>query len=221
MTQISNTYREGAEPGKASSMVVLLHGLGSNGRDLISLVPYWAPHLPNTAFLSPDAPFPCDMVPEGFSDSFQWFSLMNRESKAILEGVQMAAPILDAYLNECLEEYGLEASRLTLCGFSQGTMMSLYSGPRFKSPLAGILGYSGALVWPHDTDYGALQKCPVRLVHGQEDDVVPVDAYHMAKKTLSNSGFTVDGHVTPGLQHSIDEDGLASGLNFLQNCLSH
>lgn len=222
MTQsaITNYYKHQRSDAAPSSIVLLLHGLGSNGRDLISLAPYWDQVLPDTLFISPDAPFPCDMVPPGYPDSYQWFSLQDRDPEKILQGVLSAAPVLDAFIDGLLEEYNLPASKLALTGFSQGTMMSLYIGPHYKDRLAGVLGYSGALVWPGDTDFSKLQKPPVRLIHGEADDVVPVGAYHMAREALIAAGFDVSGHTSPGLPHSLDNDGIESGGQFLASILS-
>lgn len=217
---ITNYYKHQRSEAAPSSIVLLLHGLGSNGRDLISLAPHWDEALPDTLFISPDAPFPCDMVPPGYMDSYQWFSLQDRDPYKILQGVQAAAPLLDQFIGGVLAEHNLPASRLALAGFSQGTMMSLYVGPHYKERLAGVLGYSGALVWPGDTDFTKLQKLPVRLIHGEADDVVPVGAYHMAREALMAAGFDVSGHTSPGLPHSIDGQGIESGGQFLAGILA-
>ena len=121
---------------KPESMVILLHGLGSNGQDLIDLAPYWADALPNTIFLSPDAPFPCDMAPYGF----QWFSLQSRAPQDMLGGAKAATSTLQDYIKEMLTKYELPPSKLALVGFSQGTMMSLYVAPRLEERIAGVLG---------------------------------------------------------------------------------
>ncbi|MBL8831667.1 MAG: phospholipase, partial [Rhodospirillales bacterium] len=128
--------------GKAKSVVVLLHGLGADGNDLISLAPLWARVLPDTAFVSPHAPFPCDMAPYGR----QWFSLLDRSPARVLAGVQAAAPILDSFLDAELARHDLPPERLALVGFSQGTMMSLYVAPRRAVAIAGVVGFSGALI---------------------------------------------------------------------------
>jgi phospholipase/carboxylesterase len=209
-----------AAGGAPRSLVVLLHGLGSNGRDLFSLVPEWAGGLPETAFISPDAPFPCDMVPPGYPDSFQWFSLQDRDPSRMREGAAMAAPILMRFLKKQMERFDLESKKVALVGFSQGTMMSLYTAPRFGQPLAGVLGYSGALLGGEELGQPGMHKCPVELIHGQADEVVPVGAYYAAKEALESNGFTVGGHVTPFLTHSIDHEGLRAGAQFLKTILS-
>ncbi len=68
-------------------MVILLHGLGSNGQDLISLAPLWAQRIPDAVFVSPDAPFTCDMVPPGYPNAYQWFSLQDRDPRIVLQAV--------------------------------------------------------------------------------------------------------------------------------------
>src|SRR5919202_3684880 len=129
--------------GKApEQVVVLLHGVGADGRDLIELAPLLSEHLPNAAFYAPDAPFPCDMAPYGR----QWFSLQDRRPQALLRGVRTVAPMLDQFIDSLLERHGLDARRLALVGFSQGTMLSLYAAPRRSQPVGAVLGYSGALL---------------------------------------------------------------------------
>ncbi|PZQ44400.1 MAG: phospholipase [Micavibrio aeruginosavorus] len=211
------TYVHSPKSGKKpESMVILLHGLGANGQDLLGLAQFWQRLLPDTVFLSPDAPFPCDMAPVGF----QWFSLQDWSPASILEGVQTAAPILDAYIDEMLEKYGLSDDKLALVGFSQGTMMSLYAGPRRKKKIAGVLGYSGALIGAETLGESAVHKIPVHLVHGDFDMVVPITAYYMALESLESHGFTVSGGVTAGLGHGIDDEGIESGGEFLSKVLS-
>lgn len=220
MSEITNSYEFRAGDGQAKSLVLLLHGLGSNGQDLISLAPYFAKECPNTVFVSPDAPFPCDMVPPGYPNAFQWFSLKSRDPQDMLNGVREAAPILNSFIAEQCDKYGVAPEKCALVGFSQGTMMSLYTAPRYSEKLAGVLGYSGALLWEPDTDISRLHKLPIRLIHGEHDDVVPVDAYHMARQKLEESGFDVSGHTTPLLTHSIDEAGISSGAKFLKSILN-
>lgn len=214
---IENTYRFG-RLDKPKSLVILLHGLGSNGQDLISLAPYFAQKLPETAFISPDAPFACDMVPPGYPNSFQWFSLQDRDPDKILSGIKTAVPVLEAYITEQIAQYGVTADQCALVGFSQGTMMGLYAAPRYKQPLAGVLGYSGALFMGNESEIA--NKPPIHLIHGEADDVVPVEAFSEAKNTLTAHNFEFSGYTQSGLTHSIDEKGIESGSTFLSNVLS-
>ncbi len=215
-TQITNYYEHLPENGQPpKQLVILLHGLGSNGQDLISLAPFFARGLPDAVFISPDAPFACDMAPSGYPNSFQWFSLQDRDPNVMLSGIRVASPIIEDFISEQLKRFGLGADKLALSGFSQGTMMSLYTAPRYKEQIAGVLGYSGALIWGQDVAAADLHKMPIHLIHGEADDVVPVEAWHSANQILKASGFEVSGHTTANLPHSIDEEGIQQGASFL------
>ena len=201
--------------GKPRRLVILLHGLGADGHDLIGLAPYWAPLLPEAEFLSPNAPFPCDMAPYGY----QWFSSQDRSDEARLAGVRAAAPILDAFIDEALAERGLEGRDLMLVGFSQGTMMALFVGLRREEPVAGILGFSGRLIAPELLETELRARPPVLLVHGTEDPLVPYSSLDEAKTALAGLGVPVDTLACPGIGHSIDENGLRRGAAFLKEVL--
>ena len=214
MNEIKNFYEFG-NTTNPKNIVFLLHGLGSNGQDLISLAPYWAQGLPETLFISPDAPFDCDMAPVGY----QWFSLLSRDPENIQAGIEIAFPILTAFVKQQAERFGLPLSKTALVGFSQGSMMSLYAAPRLDEKIAGVVGYSGALFGEEGLlqDPDEFEKPPIRLIHGQADEVVSVSGYHNARDVLTKAGFDVSGHTTPGLGHSIDEAGVQSGAQFLQD----
>lgn len=214
MAKITNFYEHRPASGaKPKQMVMLLHGLGADGRDLLSLAPEWATDIPDAIFISPDAPFPCDMAPFGH----QWFSLREWTPEGILRGVESGSPNLQLFITEQLEKHQISPAQLALVGFSQGTMMSLFTGPRYPQKIAGVLGYSGALVG--EQGLARAHKIPTHLVHGDFDNVVPVMAYYHAKQALEAAGFAVSGHTTPGLMHGIDEKGIRSGAEFLKSVL--
>jgi phospholipase/carboxylesterase len=216
MPRLSGPSRPPASGGKPRHLVILLHGLGADGNDLIGLAPYWARLLPNAEFLSPNAPFPCDTAPYGY----QWFSSQDRSPEAALGGVRAAAPILDAFIDEALEERGLKSRELALVGFSQGTMMSLFVGPRRAEPVAGIVGFSGRLLAPELLATELRSRPPVLLVHGTEDPLVPYSSLAAAKTTLKAAGVPVETATSVGIGHSIDDQGLRRGGQFLKNVLS-
>jgi len=205
-----------ASGGAPRSMVILLHGYGSNGDDLIGLVPFWRDALPETVFVSPNAPQPCPGAPGGY----QWWPLTSLTPDARAHGARAAAPVIDAFIDGELARYGLTEDRLALVGFSQGTMMALHVGPRRARPLAGIVGYSGMLADPGSPAAELRTRPPVLLVHGDADPMVPVTALTQAQAVLQPLGFDVATHVSPGLGHSIDEAGLRLGQQFLTRVLA-
>jgi phospholipase/carboxylesterase len=203
-----------AAGGKPTSLVVLLHGYGSNGADLISLAPYWAKLLPGAQFVSPNAPEPVPMAPGGF----QWFPISRLDPRELSLGVARAAPLLAKFLDRELERYQLPPERLALVGFSQGTMMALHVG--LRRAVAGIVGFSGALPSPELLKAEARGKPPVLLVHGDQDDVVPVTRMLEAAEAIAHAGLAAQWHISYGVPHSIGPDGLALGGDFLKAALA-
>jgi len=216
MPRLSGPSRPPASGGKPRRLVILLHGLGADGNDLIGLAPYWARLLPDAEFLSPNAPFPCDMAPYGY----QWFSSQDRSPDAVLGGVRAAAPILDAFIDEALEQRGLGSGELALVGFSQGTMMSLFVGLRRAEPVAGIVGFSGRLLAPELLASELRSRPPTLLVHGTEDPLVPYSSLAAAETLLKAAGVPVETVTSVGIGHSIDDQGLRRGGQFLKKVLS-
>ncbi|MDB5461330.1 MAG: phospholipase/Carboxylesterase [Caulobacteraceae bacterium] len=204
-----------ASGGDPRSLVILLHGYGSNGDDLIGLAPYWRVALPNTLFIAPNAPQACPGAPGGY----QWWPLTSLAPEARAAGVRQSAAALNAFIDDQLKRYGLAQDRLALVGFSQGAMAALHVGPRRERPLAGIVGYSGMLADPAALMAEVRTKPPVLLVHGEADATIPIVALHEAKAALDALGFGIATHVSAGLGHSIDEAGLRLGAQFLSEVL--
>jgi phospholipase/carboxylesterase len=201
-----------ASGGRARQLVVLLHGLGADGADLIDLAPHWAAALPDAAFVAPNAPEACDMSPFGR----QWFSLQDRTPARIEAGLRAVRPVLEAFLERELTRHALPPEALALVGFSQGCMLALFAGLRMARGPAAILGYSGALVAPESLATDALARPPVLLVHGEADEVVPAARSRAAESALRAAGLPVRALYRPGLAHGIDAEGLAAGLTTLR-----
>ncbi len=201
--------------GKPQQLVIMLHGIGSDGNDLIGLAPYFQKILPEALFISPHAPFAFDMAPPGIQSGHQWFSLQDDSLSVRLAGAQAAAPILDTFIDAQLAAAGLADDKLALIGFSQGTMMALHVGLRRANPMAGILGYSGMLIAPELLAESIKSRPPVYLIHGDADEVVPPEALPEAVAGLETVGVDVGSHSCPGLGHGVDDEGVSLGMEFL------
>jgi len=204
-----------AAGGAPKSLVVLLHGYGADGNDLLGIGREWAGALPHTAFVSPHAPHPCAGAPMGR----QWFPLTMRDPQEFSRGVAAARPELDAFLDAELRRHTLDETACALVGFSQGTMLALNAGPLRPRQLAGIVGFSGLLADPKALLSGTIQKPPVMLIHGDRDDLIPVAAIFSAAQGLSAAEIPVEWHISPGIPHGIGPDGLELGLSFLKRVL--
>lgn len=197
--------------GPAHQLVVLCHGLGADGNDLIGLASEWAGLLPEAAFIAPHAPFPCDGAPMGR----QWFALWDRSPAQLEAGVRMAAGILNAWLDEQLAARQLAPAQCALMGFSQGAMTALFAALRRPAAVGAVLAYSGALLAGDTLSTELTARPPVLLVHGEDDPVVPVAASQSAAATLQAAGVAVRTRFVPGLAHGIDPGSVAEGGQFL------
>ena len=202
--------------GSAKKLIVLLHGVGADGRDLIEIGRAFAPVFPDAAFVAPNAPDPCDWD----AAHYQWFRLTVRDPHEYWQGAAAAAPALDEFLDAELARHSLTDADLALVGFSQGTMMALQVGPRRKRPMAAILGYSGRIAGPERLAEETRSRSPVLLVHGALDDVIPIAAMSETASALRSAGFSVETVERPGLSHGIDPVGLRIGAGFLRHAFA-
>jgi len=197
-----------------TSLVVLLHGYGANGDDLIALGEGWRGWLPETVFVAPNAP---ESIP-GMYGGLQWFALTMRDPSEYWRGVVSAQPAVDRFIDDELARYRLSADRLVLVGFSQGTMMALHVGLRHTAAPAGIVGYSGLLAGPeHLAEITA--RPPILLIHGEADDLIPVAALHIAREQLAENDLLVEWHVRPGVGHGIDPEGQMMAGHFIASAM--
>lgn len=196
-----------AKSGKASELVVLLHGYGADGNDLIGLASYWQKRLPGAAFVAPNAPQRLAGGP-----GFQWFPIARLDPHEVTTGVALAAPAIAQFLDAELARHGVAPERLALAGFSQGAMLALHLGLRRTIAPAAIVGFSGILADPPSAEG---LKTPILLTHGGRDTLIPAEAMVMAAASLGAAGLSVQWHLSPETAHGIDESALALAGNFL------
>lgn len=214
MTRELQFKRRPPVSGKTTSVVVLLHGYGADGDDLLGLADPLGPHMPDTAFIAPDAPQDCDGAPMGY----QWFpipwidgSTDEEASEAALKAVQD----LDVFISRILEQEGVSPDRMVVFGFSQGAMLALRTLPLRDAAIAGIVACSGRLLDPESFAETVLSKPPVLLMHGDQDEMVSPGHFNEAGEALEKAGFEVFGHVMEGAGHAISPDGLSVALAFM------
>jgi len=201
--------------GKPGHLVVLLHGYGADGEDLIGLAPVLAPLMPDVVFHAPNAPYPCEGNPVGF----QWFGINRLDPASRLAGTRAAAPFVDTFLDETLAKYDLDESKTALVGFSQGTMMALHVGLRRARQVAGIVGFSGAMAGGDVLKDEIKVRPPVLLVHGDADPMLPHQLTEEAAVALQRNGVEVAVHIAAGVGHGIDQTGLSHAARFLLKVL--
>lgn len=211
MAELNALHWGPASKGTPEQLVVLCHGLGADGRDLIDLAPCWSHALPDALFVSVDAPFRHE---SGFG--LQWWSVADRSPPVMEAGVRRAAGFLHAFLDAELARCRLAADAYALMGFSQGAMTALFTGLRHPTPPRAILAFSGALIAPASLQTEMTARPPVLLVHGESDDVVPADRSREAESALRAANVPVEAVFVPHLGHGIDDTGISAGASFLQ-----
>ena len=203
------------QSGTTRKIVLLLHGYGSSGADLISLAPEWQKRMPDALFVAPNAPQRCPS-----SGGYQWWPLTAFNPQALAAGARSAAAAIDAFIDRKLDQYQLREADLAIVGFSQGTMMALHVGLRRPNRVAAIVGYSGMLTGPAELADLEGAKPPVLLVHGSDDAIVPVAALHAAKAQLQKIGVEVSEHISAGLGHGVEAVGVTMGGAFVANAFA-
>ena len=166
--------------GTPKQLIVLLHGVGADGNDLINIAPFYQSVLPQAHIVAPNAPFPFDMAPFGY----MWFSIGNLTSFPRIDGLRTAAPFLDAFLDHELARHKLTDTDLLLVGFSQGAMMALHMGLRRPRSPAGIISHSGMLIPDARFASEIRNRPPVLLTHGAADEVLPSACLPAAEAAL-------------------------------------
>lgn len=212
LPHLNGPARHPASGGAPKQLVLLLHGWGADGANLIDLAEMFAPILPDALFVAPNAPCVCEVNPHGY----QWFSLMDRQPQHMLEGVRHAADVLNHFIDHALHDLKLDDSKLVLIGFSQGTMTALHLAMRRTPQLAAVVGYSGSLIGAEVLKDEINAHPPVCLIHGESDDVVPFAAMKHAADALTQNRVAVETHARPFLSHSIDMEGIKAAAEFLQ-----
>lgn len=199
--------------GPAEYLVILCHGYGSNGDDLISIAPDLRSYLPNAYFVSPNGP----QRVAGFF-GYRWFpvSLIGRSPDQMKHDVLGAIPIVNAFADTELAKLNLGPERLILVGFSQGAMTVLNSGIRREVPPAAVVAFAGGIVSTENLPRRA-EAPPVMLIQGAEDRQGDPARVAEALETLKDAGVPVQSHTLPGLGHSIDGRGIRLAGEFIRD----
>jgi len=211
MTKLEGASYGPHNGGKPGHMVILLHGYGADGNDLIGLAPVLGPLMPDVIFYAPNAPQLCEGNPFGY----QWFPVSRLDPALALAGARSAAGDVDAFLDDKMAEHGLDESKTCLIGFSQGTMMALHVGLRRAKPLAGIVGFSGMLAGPEILKDEIKSRPPILLAHGDQDEMLPHALSQHATEVLKQNGVAVSLHIAEGIGHGINDTALSHAARFL------
>ena len=200
---------------KPKNAVILCHGYGGDGKDISILAGYWRTYLPDTIFICPDAPEKCEASPSGF----QWFDLTDQDPEQILSKSLVAENKLNKIIDEVKEGYNLLANQIIIGGFSQGSMISLQTGIKRKDKINSILGYSGKIINLEHLSKNIVSRPNIFLMHGDIDQVVPVDGLLEAKNFFNKNNYEIKTKIFKDCEHRIPMEGSSLGLQFIKKHL--
>ena len=200
---------------KPKNAVILCHGYGGDGKDISILAGYWRTYLPDTIFICPDAPEKCEASPSGF----QWFDLTDQDPEQILSKSLVAENKLNKLIDEVKEGYNLLANQIIIGGFSQGSMISLQTGIKRKDKINSILGYSGKIIDLEHLSKNIISRPNIFLMHGDIDQVVPVDGLLEAKNFFIKNNYEIETKIFKDCEHRIPMEGSSLGLQFIKKHL--
>ena len=200
---------------KPKQVIVLCHGYGGDGKDISSLAYNWQRFMPDTIFLSPNAPEVCSINPQGY----QWFDLTNDNQKIILEKSLIAEEKLSKFLDQVLDNFKLEEKNLALVGFSQGCMMAIQVALKKKIQINCLLGYSGKVINQKHLSDNINSKPKTFLMHGEKDTIVSPIHLLEAKEFFNNRGLNIKTKIFKNCEHKIPVEGTSLGLGFLKKNL--
>ena len=186
----------------------MLHGWGSDKYDLISL----DFNIDNLHYLSVNAPYECD---SGFG--YQWFSLEDMNVNSIIKEIRNNYIVLEKFIEEQSIKLNIDYNHIFLLGFSQGAMMSLYTGIRLNKKLAGIISLSGLLPDTiNSIKNSQITKQNILLLHGTDDNVVPFNYFIETKKLFDILDFNIEAYSINELQHGINNEEIDIIKSFIE-----
>lgn len=197
---------------KPKQALVLCHGYGGSGKDISILASSWQRFLPETIFLSPDAPETCGISPTGY----QWFDLTEDINEKILEKSLIAEKKLSTYLDQVVDNFQLDVKNLGLVGFSQGCMIIIQTALKKKNKVGCVLGYSGKIINKNHLSNNIISKPNFFLMHGDQDSIVPTGHLLEAKEFMIQNNINIKTKILKNCEHAIPVKGLSLGLDFLK-----
>tara|TARA_B100001121_G_scaffold57463_1_gene50722 strand:+ start:18537 stop:19196 length:660 start_codon:yes stop_codon:yes gene_type:complete len=196
---------------KIKNAVILLHGYGGDAKDISALTLNWKRHLPNTVFICPNGPDPCEINPTGF----QWFDLTKDDQEYILADSKKAEKKLEKFINEVKKEFNLKNHQVCLSGFSQGCMMSINLGLTFDEEFNCVIGFSGKIIDKQDLEIRKKSSTKIMLIHGDLDQVVHPNFMLEAKDFLIRNKIEVQTHLIKNCDHHIPVEASSYALKYM------
>lgn len=199
----------------ADSLIILLHGVGSSGSNMMALADSWREALPRSVFAAPDAPIVFDQ-----GAGRQWFSVSGVTEQSRAQRIEAARPAFDRVIHTEIKKHGFtdRLSRVALVGFSQGSMMLLDAVANGRWPVAAAVAFAGRLAT--HPPFAPASPTRLLLVHGAADPVVPVSEMERARASLAALGFAIESRLFSNVGHMIAPEAASAAAEFIQTVLN-
>lgn len=213
------------------AIVVLCHGFGASGRDLVPVAPELcgadSAGLAGVRFVFPMAPIELEAF--GGYDSRAWWPVDMIRVQQLMESgelrdlrsdrpdlLETRFAEMDKLIDEVQSEAGLDNPRTVVGGFSQGAMLATEIALRREPQVGGLIVWSGTLLSEHSWQKHAAQRVdlPVVQTHGRFDPVMPYAGAEWLRNLLTESGQQVRFAGFDG-PHTISAEGIAMAAELI------
>tara|TARA_Y100000590_G_scaffold62093_1_gene66373 strand:- start:12 stop:689 length:678 start_codon:yes stop_codon:yes gene_type:complete len=205
---------------KINKIVIMLHGYGSNGNDLIQIAKIIENSLDKTSFFAPDAPYKSKnfngyMWFEVYPNGIPFSDATDEQKSQIMKDFHNSCALIKNFIYKVSKKYNVELNRIFLLGFSQGSMMSLEVGTSLKESIGGIISLSGR-IWGKNFNNIIRKKCPILIVHGSQDQIIKPFRYEETYDILNKSNFKIEKKLINNMGHNINDEVINILTNFIK-----
>ena len=203
------------------NIIIMLHGYGSNGDDLIQLAHELKSDFKNTFFSSPNAPFKFDRFEGGlkwfevYPDGIPFSEASHKQQEFVKNQFRISCELIQKHIYDLSGRYKIPINNIFLLGFSQGSMMGIEVSLKLKESLAGLVSLSGRVFTEYFT-YKTKNNFPIMVIHGDNDEIIPKKRYYETCEILEKLNLTVEKHLIKNMGHTISPKVLEISKNFFK-----
>ena len=219
---LTGSSLKGNESEKLRNIVIMLHGYGSNGNDLIQIAYELQKNFPYIFFSAPNAPFKFDNLPE----AFKWFEVYpdgipidkasDKQKLKAVNDFNISCNLIEKHIYELSKKFQINLNKIFLLGFSQGSMMSIEVGTKLQEKIAGILSLSGR-IYSENFNETTRNKIPILIVHGEKDEIIEQHRFYETCEILEKSNYKIEKHLIQNMGHTINGEVIEISKNFIKS----
>ena len=219
ITDLALTYlvRQAEVPsGAKAPLLLLLHGVGSNERDLFTFADY----------LDPACTIISIRAPREYVIGHSWFDLELAPGRFEVNHQQImdSCAQLIHFIDAAIERYDADPQRVLIGGFSQGAIMSLLVGLTQPQRVSGVVCMSGCLtpdIEPHLAPAEALAGMPILMTHGVTDGIIPISFGRHTRDILEKLPVKLSYHEFGDMGHEVNLQSLEEVLTWTTTQLAY